>query len=168
MNQFIVADSTRCIGCRTCEIACSTAHSPAGAITPATFSPRLKVVKTAMITMPVLCRQCENAPCANACPAGAIVYQQNSVQVRQSLCIGCKACSLACPFGMISVVGTATNDARPPAYHATALKCDICSGRDQGPACVEMCPTGALKLMRPEELERNQRQKQQAVANGLI
>ncbi|MEA9389871.1 4Fe-4S dicluster domain-containing protein [Acerihabitans sp. TG2] len=170
MNQFIVVDSTQCIGCRTCEIACATAHSPERTVSPATFSPRLKVVKTAMITMPVLCRQCENAPCANACPAGAIVYQQNSVQVRQSLCIGCKACTLACPFGMISVsiIGTAVADTRPAAHYATALKCDMCSGRSQGPACVEMCPTGALNVMRPEMLEHNQQQKQRRVASGII
>jgi electron transport protein HydN len=170
MNQFIIADSTQCIGCRTCEVACATAHSPAGTVSPVAFTPRLKVVKTAMITLPILCRQCENAPCANACPAGAIVYQQNSVQVRQSLCIGCKACTLACPFGMISVsaIGPAVEDARPATHYATAFKCDMCSGRSQGPACVEMCPTGALKVMQPEALERSQRQKQLHAASGLI
>jgi len=69
---------------------------------------------------------------------------------------------------MISVIGASVEGARPAAYHATALKCDMCSGRGQGPACVEICPTGALKLMRPEELERNQRQKQQHTASGFI
>lgn len=170
MNQFIVADSTQCIGCRTCEVACATAHSATGILSPEAFAPRLKVMKTARITTPVLCRQCENAPCANACPAGAIRYRQNSVQVLQSLCIGCKACALACPFGMISVSVSTTPAAgsQPAVYQATALKCDMCGGRSQGPACVEMCPTGALKLMRPEALDHDQRQKQRYAASAVL
>ncbi len=170
MNQFIVADSTQCIGCRTCEIACATAHMPDSALSAGTFSPRLKVVKTAMITTPVLCRQCENAPCANACPTGAIRYQDHSVQVQQSFCIGCKSCTLACPYGMItvSVAGMPASATRPAVYHAMAYKCDICRGRNQGPACVEVCPTGALRLIHPDELQRDQRQKQRQMAKNVL
>lgn len=170
MNQFIIADGSQCIGCRTCEIACATAHSGGAAVTTQNFAPRLKVVKTSSVTTPVLCRQCENAPCANACPTGAIRYLDNSVQVLQSLCVGCKSCVLACPYGMISVSAApmAATATRPAAYRATALKCDICSGRDQGPACVEACPTGALKLMRADELERRLKQLQRHAANGAL
>lgn len=166
MNQFIIADSSQCIGCRTCEVACASAHSVASRLDPHNFMPRLKVVKTANITTPVLCHQCENAPCANACPTGAIRYGNNSVLVLQSLCIGCKSCTLACPFGMISVsIDTrAANAAQPASSLSTAHKCDICRGRERGPACVEACPTGALKLMRPEALSRDQAQKQRNAA----
>lgn len=162
MNKFVVADSSRCIGCRTCEIACSLAHD-SQSLVAGRFSPRLNVVKTAAITLPVICHQCENAACANVCPAGAIRYDNDSVQVRQSLCIGCKACTLACPFG---VIGMRDVPLAEGAHRAVAYKCDVCEGREQGPACVEVCPTGALTLMRPQELQRIQRQRQQAAANG--
>ncbi|NDL64571.1 4Fe-4S dicluster domain-containing protein [Acerihabitans arboris] len=170
MNHFIIADSSQCIGCRTCEIACAAAHSGPSGLNPQNFAPRLKVVKTERITTPVLCRQCENAPCANACPTGAIHYLDNCVQVRQSLCIGCKTCALACPYGMITVgaVPVAATATRPVARRASALKCDLCGERDRGPACVEACPTGALKVVRMNQLELGQSLKQRRAANGAL
>ncbi len=166
MNKFVVADSGQCIGCRTCEIACSQAHSADGGVAPGNFAPRLRVVKTANITVPMLCRQCENAACANACPKGAIRYDNDSVRVRQSACIGCKACTLACPFGAISLRAIPAAGADAAGFRTVAYKCDVCAGRDGGPACVAVCPTGALKLMYPQELQQTQRQKQQAAARG--
>ncbi|TKI07170.1 4Fe-4S dicluster domain-containing protein [Martelella alba] len=163
MNSFVIADSRQCIGCRTCEIACALAHDD-GNISGNAFAPRLTVVKTAQITLPVLCRQCENAACANVCPAGAIRYGADSVEIRASLCIGCKACSLACPFGVIGLRDIPLSNGG--GHRFAAYKCDICSERDQGPACVEVCPTGALKLMRPQELSQIQRQRQQSAAAG--
>jgi electron transport protein HydN len=164
MNKFVIADSSQCIGCRTCEIACSLAHSATGEIGPASFAPRLTVVKTGQITMPVLCRQCENAACANVCPKGAIRYMNDSVTVLPSICIGCKACALSCPYGVINLKtmpGTGSIGHRTVAY-----KCDLCAGRNHGPACVEVCPTGALKLMGTPEIQRIQRQKQENAAGG--
>jgi Fe-S-cluster-containing hydrogenase component 2 len=49
MNRFILADSTKCIGCRTCEVACVVSHQQdqdCAAISPQTFSARIRVVKT--------------------------------------------------------------------------------------------------------------------------
>ena len=99
MNRFVIADPSKCIGCRTCEIACAMAHQPVGAeeaLTPHNFAPRLTVIRNAKVTTPVLCRQCDDAPCVRACPSGAIVYSADSVQVIQSRCVGCKTCVVAC------------------------------------------------------------------------
>ena len=107
MNRFIVAEPQSCIGCRTCEVACAMAHpldQGAEALTAQNFRPRLTVMKSAKVSTPVLCRQCDDAPCLNACPNGAIVYSQDSVQVLQDRCVGCKTCMLACPFGVMQVV----------------------------------------------------------------
>ena len=70
MNRFIVADSTRCIGCRTCEVACAVAHQ--GSVSANAFTPRIRVVKGGSYTTAVGCHQCEDAPCANVCPTQAI------------------------------------------------------------------------------------------------
>ncbi len=50
------------------------------------------------------CRQCEDAPCANVCPNGAISRDKGFVHVMQERCIGCKTCVVACPYGAMEVV----------------------------------------------------------------
>lgn len=174
MNRFVIADSTMCIGCRTCEIACVVAHSDSNhpsAITPQAFAPRLRVMKTFDVSSPILCRQCENAPCANNCPNGAIIYGADSVQVLQSLCIGCKTCMVVCPYGAMSIVPKAVptgTDTVGATRAVEAHKCDLCKGRSNGPACVEVCPTSALRLIGPETLQAMMREKQQRAALGDV
>ncbi len=102
MNFFVIADSRRCIGCFACQAACVENHRRAGL----QAYPRLIVTDTAEGTMPVQCRQCEDSPCAVVCPVKAIVLRDNSVRLNESLCIGCKMCGLACPFGVILPGGT--------------------------------------------------------------
>ena len=145
MNDFIIADPGRCIGCRTCEIACVMAHGNnlvLGNLTVENFTPRLRVIKTGKVTVPIQCRQCEDAPCIKSCTAKAIVQKDNSVQVIPGLCIGCKACLMACPYGAMDLVLTAM----PTDGHSKveALKCDLCRKQDGGPACIRVCPTKAL------------------------
>ncbi|MGQ9371037.1 4Fe-4S dicluster domain-containing protein [Azospirillum sp. ST 5-10] len=121
-------------------------------LSSSSFTPRLKVVKTATVSTPVMCHHCEDAPCVNACPSHAIGYRQNSVQVDQERCLGCKSCMMACPFGAMDVVTvTAVKQVAgikmSLGVKAQAHKCDLCVGRDGGPACVETCPTKALYVM---------------------
>jgi electron transport protein HydN len=155
MNRFIVAEPSRCIGCRTCEIACVLAHLGAGdvgGLAAATFAPRLRVIKSLNVSTPVTCHHCDDAPCLNACPSHAIVYRQNSVQVEQERCLGCKTCVVACPFGAMEVVTVpATRQFAgltvTLGVKAEAQKCDLCIDRIGGPACISVCPTDALHLM---------------------
>ncbi|STT82489.1 electron transport protein HydN [Klebsiella pneumoniae] len=75
MNQFLIANAQRCIGCRTCEVACAVAHQQAqdvAALSTNHFAPRIRVVKSGDISTAMACRQCEDAPCASVCPQGAI------------------------------------------------------------------------------------------------
>lgn len=147
MDRFIIADSTKCIGCRTCEVACVVSHQEnqdCAALTPSAFTARIRVVKTGTFSTAVTCHHCEDAPCANICPVGAISRVNGAVYVEQALCIGCKSCMLACPFGAMQVTVTHAK--------AQALKCDLCQHRENGPACVEACPTQALSCVDPERL----------------
>jgi glutamate synthase small subunit-like protein len=67
--------------------------------------------------------------------------------VEQQKCIGCKACVVACPFGTMDIVVTASGK-------VSAQKCDLCAGRPQGPACVENCPADVLALATPHILNQ--------------
>ncbi len=150
MNRFIIADATKCIGCRTCEVACAVSHQEnqdCAALSPDEFISRIRVIKDHSWTTAVACHQCEDAPCANVCPVDAISREHGHIFVEQSRCIGCKSCMLACPFGAMEVVSSRKK--------ARAIKCDLCWHRETGPACVEACPTKALQCMDVEKVQRH-------------
>lgn len=171
MNRFVIADMAQCIGCRTCEIACVVSHSPenkVSAITPEQFHPRLSVMKSFAVSTPILCHQCEDAPCENACPNSAIITGSHGVQVLASRCIGCKTCMLVCPFGAMTIIERSAEITRAAdnAPRAQAHKCDLCHSRESGPACIEVCPTNALKLVTPMVLASLQRDRQLRAARS--
>jgi len=160
MNRFIVAEANKCIGCRTCEVACVVSHQAAqdcSVVSPEAFQPRIRVVKTGMLSTAAVCRQCEDAPCGAVCPTQAISRRGDFVDVDQARCIGCKTCMVACPYGAMEVVTVA-------AHQVQALKCDLCWHRDAGPACVEACPTSALRCMDPKQLEQISADKRRRAA----
>ena len=167
MNRFVVAEPSKCIGCNTCMAACSEAHKSEGLQS----QPRIQVTKTWEHTGPILCHHCEDAPCARVCPVNAIQMKGDSVQLDEKTCIGCKMCVLACPFGAITPNGTGlagvagiavtmpNSQARldptlvwEQGVHTVAVKCDLCSSSEEGPACVRSCPTEALYLVEDDRL----------------
>ena len=173
MSRFVVADPKKCIGCQTCEIACVDAHTQHNMFLDSAaemrFNPCLKVVKTATFSVPTQCRQCENAPCANACPNGSLYEADGVIQLNKQTCIGCKTCMLACPFGAFELIeyseaGSAvsqpglkyTNDGSQLQAKSKLVvnKCDMCSERTNGvgPACVQMCPTEALRVVETQNI----------------
>ena len=147
MTHFILADADACIGCRTCEVACALEHSTESL----PFAPRLTVLRLDTLSVPVVCHQCDNAPCVAACPVGALGIGNERVEANSSACIGCQSCVVSCPFGAISI-GAA----------AEIVKCDLCYGRERGPACVDVCPTSALRKITENELRTLQQQRQRA------
>ena len=94
------------------------------------------------------CRQCEDAPCVRVCPTGATYRTETYTAVDQRLCIACRLCMIVCPFGAIhvAVIEMAGREKK------TAIKCDLCADRPEGPACVDACPTQALSLRYPAEV----------------
>ncbi|WP_447855663.1 4Fe-4S dicluster domain-containing protein [Enterobacter sp. WI-ESBL-E8] len=148
MTSFIMANPASCIGCRTCEIACALEH----ATEHAAFAPRLTVLRLNTLSVPVMCHQCENAPCVGACPVGALTMGDERVEADAARCIGCQSCVVACPFGVITVE-VAKNQA------VTIVKCDLCYGRERGPACIDVCPTAALSKITGEALAEMQKQR---------
>lgn len=161
MNRFILADAQKCIGCRTCEVACVMAHQQTGsaAVSASTFTPRIRIIKGSYVSTAVACRHCDDAPCVGVCPTGALVMGSDAVQVREANCIGCKGCMMACPFGAIEIVA-AQNDTAA----MKVIKCDLCEQRDAGPACVAACPTGALRCMDGRSLRDSASDKRRRAA----
>ena len=102
MNRFVLANSRRCIGCYACVAGCVETHRTAGL----QAYPRLYILHTPAGTMPVQCRHCESPACAAVCPVKAITVRNHSIALNETLCIGCKLCGLACPFGAIIPGGT--------------------------------------------------------------
>lgn len=136
MNRFIMANSQQCLGCHACEIACVMAHNDEQhVLSQHHFHPRITVIKHQQQRSAVTCHHCEDAPCARSCPNGAISHVDDSIQVNQQKCIGCKSCVVACPFGTMQIVLTPVAAGK---VKATAHKCDLCAGRENGPACVEI------------------------------
>lgn len=169
LNSFVKAEPSRCIGCRTCAIACVVAHEgkrifeidPDGYA----FNPRLFMVKTAKLSAPVQCRHCENPACKQACTSNAISIKENAVVIDAHKCIGCKNCVIACPFGAVEIVETA-EIARDGTNRRVANKCDLCKDAGGKPSCVRVCPTEALTLVTEEKFDGCLSDKRKAALEG--
>ena len=162
MNRFIMANSQQCIGCHACEVACVMAHNDEQhVLSERHFHPRITVLNSGAQNSPVTCHHCENAPCALSCPNGAISKCDDSVQVNQQKCIGCKACMVACPFGTMEIIVTPLDNG---SAKASAYKCDLCLTRPQGPACIENCPADVLMLATPDVLDNLAKSRRQRTA----
>jgi len=162
MNDFVVADPGKCIGCRTCEVACVLAHSQDGSVeklTVANFCSRLKVMTTAKVTTPIQCRQCEDAPCVKACPKKVLIQEDHSVQVVANACIGCKSCIMACPYGAIEIASVDTGGVE-------VIKCDLCRHHEGGPACIKVCPTKALYKISGSNMVAQVQNRRKRAAQG--
>jgi len=152
--------------------------------------PRLSMMRSAKESAPQLCHHCEDAPCAGVCPVNAINRVEGAVQLNESLCVSCKLCAIACPFGAIEMSGSrplhipanANSPKAPPAppaparvsslldwvpgIRAVAVKCDLCDFDEGGPACIRTCPTGALRMVNTRDIARASKRKRELTLNG--
>ncbi|MFH1134846.1 MAG: 4Fe-4S dicluster domain-containing protein [Pseudomonadota bacterium] len=140
MSKNLVIDISRCTGCGYCELICSFAHH--NEFNPLKARIQVSVFIEKALAVPVVCYQCEDPWCVKACPAGALAIETDStgearlIAVNKDRCVGCKMCTLACPFGCIVV------------SDGVAEKCDLCHG---DPQCVKFCRAGALSFKDPRE-----------------
>ena len=129
--QALQIDPGRCTGCKQCELACSWVQ--VGVFQPARSVIRVHVFDEQASFAPYACFQCDEAWCMQACPVNAIDVDETTGAkiVIDEVCVGCKLCVLACPFGTIFYDADADR----------ASKCDLCAG---DPACAHACPTDAI------------------------
>jgi anaerobic dimethyl sulfoxide reductase subunit B (iron-sulfur subunit) len=151
MSYAFHLDLSRCTGCFACVVACMDQNDVEAGSEPSAWRQVFTIEigagdEARLQHVSLACMHCEDAPCLIACPSGAISREPGTgiVTVSADLCIGCHSCSIACPFGV-------------PRFgkDGTMQKCDLCSVRIENgldPACVRVCPTGALHYGRPNEL----------------
>ena len=134
MEKLLVFDSGKCVGCRTCEMACSLTQT--GVCNPASSRRRVIHFDKIALDVPMQCQQCDDPACMNICPSKAIYLDGDTGAklINHDKCIGCKMCMIACPFGAISV----------DPLSRKVVKCDLCVGE---PACASFCPTDAIEYI---------------------
>lgn len=144
---YIRTNQERCISCKACEVHCKAKNKvPLGAKLGILVSsgPVAKGGNPKILNLFMPCFQCEQPWCVSACPTGAMIRREEDgiVYVSAELCVGCKACIVACPW-------------KVPQWDeisGKAIKCDFCRDRiDRGqePACVTGCTARALDFVRP-------------------
>ena len=161
----VLVDTTLCVGCRSCEVACAEAnHLPEPAGGEEAFAVRRETDQRTFTVVNAFqvrdgeetryaksqCMHCVDPACVSACPARALEKTAaGPVIYTGSRCLGCRYCMLSCPFDVPKFEYD-----KPIPY---VRKCTFCAERQaqgQPPACTEACPTGALTFgLRKDLLE---------------
>lgn len=168
-----LTDSTLCIGCKACEVACKEwndvpedgllwsglSYDNTLALGASTWR-HVKFLEQDPVAgrggnsgdglswqfSSDVCKHCEEAGCLEACPTGSIFRTEfGGVFVQPDICNGCGYCVVGCPFGVI--------DRRPE--DGRAFKCTFCYDRQKvglEPACAKACPTESIVFGELEEL----------------
>jgi len=173
-------DTTICIGCKACEVACKEwnqlpedgllftgmSYDNTAALGASTWRHVSFVERPVPLTgqetglgnfswllMSDVCKHCQRAGCLEACPTGAILRTEfDSVYVQPDICNGCGYCVVACPFG---VIDRRQDDGR-------AWKCTLCYDRlkgDMEPACAKACPTDSILFGDLDELKERAQER---------
>ncbi len=177
-------DTTVCIGCKACEVACKEwnglsswnggANTLSGNSYDNTrqldgqhwrhvkFIEQFEADRTGgrWLMMSDVCKHCVHAGCLEVCPTGAIIRTEyDTVVIQSDVCNGCRACIPACPFGVIEI--NPVND--------TAMKCTLCYDRMQNgltPACAQACPTASIQFGTISELRERATTRLQQLQDG--
>jgi formate dehydrogenase iron-sulfur subunit len=177
-------DTTVCIGCKACEVACKEwnnlpaddvgltgcSYDNTGALSANTWrhvafversgeggvrADKQTPFQSGWLMMSDVCKHCHNPPCLEACPTGALFKTEfDTVVVQQDVCNGCGYCVPACPFGVVDV----------SAIDGKAHKCTLCYDRLKGglePACAKSCPTDAIQFGEVSDLVRRAKKRVQ-------
>jgi formate dehydrogenase iron-sulfur subunit len=177
-------DTTVCIGCKACEVACKqwnqlpadgfgwtgNSYDNTGELS-ATSWRHVKFVEQfaeqqtrdgRWLMMSDVCKHCVAAPCQQACPTGAIIHNEfANVYIQPDICNGCAYCVAACPFGVIT----------RSTFSGHAHKCTLCYDRQKDglvPACAKACPTASIQFGPIDDLrERAHRRVEELHERGV-
>jgi Fe-S-cluster-containing hydrogenase component 2 len=136
-------DESACASCGMCILVCAATHG--NEIGWSSSGIWLDRHPFQCVYDTVACRQCNAPDCYFSCHAegGEAIFidaRTGARAIDASKCIGCGKCMDACVFSPPRITLDSERN--------IAVKCDLCSGRPEGPACVEFCPHQALTLER--------------------
>ncbi|PKP09012.1 MAG: 4Fe-4S ferredoxin [Bacteroidetes bacterium HGW-Bacteroidetes-4] len=165
--KAVLYDSTRCVGCQSCEFACAETNGlpeptdvPETGVVRQLDETRRTVINSyetskGEVFVKQQCMHCNQPACAAACLTKAMFKnQEGPVTWRGNKCMGCRYCMVSCPF-----------DIPKFEYHSAnpkIVKCTMCVDRlaeGELPACVENCPAEALTFGTREELIKEARRR---------
>ncbi len=177
-------DTTLCIGCKACEVACKewnelpqdgytftgTSYDNTGELSAYTWRHVAFVEqfertdgqahpegKGRWLMESDVCKHCTHAGCLDVCPTGAIIRTEfGTVVIQDDVCTGCGYCVVACPFGVIS----------EKTQEGTMGKCTLCYDRlkvGEVPACAKACPTESIQFGPVDELKERAEQRLKGV-----
>jgi formate dehydrogenase iron-sulfur subunit len=180
-------DTSVCIGCKACEVACKEWNQlpsddkgflgesldNTGELGGSTWR-HVKIIDNvpdetmgegngkAFLLMSDVCKHCKHASCMDVCPTGAIIRTEfDTVFIQDDVCNGCRNCIAACPYDVIDI-----NEEKN-----VAQKCTLCYDRLQGglePACAKACPTESIQFGPLDELRQKAKKREaQLHAQGL-
>lgn len=147
MRMIFDLDMKKCVGCGACAIACMDQNDLRPEKGDKLFrnvgNTESPVDYAKIKFLSIGCMHCDDAPCISACPCSVFEKNERGITVyNNERCIGCHSCLLACPYGA-------------PTFGSSGVmeKCNGCEVRLENgllPACVRICPTGALTCMDEE------------------
>jgi formate dehydrogenase iron-sulfur subunit len=185
-------DTSICIGCKACEVACrewnqlpsegvgslGDSLDNTGELSGQTWR-HVQIIDNvpdetmgtgdgkAFLLMSDVCKHCTHASCMDVCPTGAIIRTEfDTVFIQEDVCNGCRMCISACPYNVIDI----------DPERDVARKCTLCYDRLQGgmqPACAKACPTesiafGPLSELRPRAEKRLAKLHDQGLAEANL
>ena len=139
---FLV-DTSLCIGCNACENACKNYYQQEASVhwRKVYYMQEKDLPQPLRVGVSLVCNHCDDPACLKACPAGAYSKDQHGlVRHDNDRCIGCKLCTMACPYNV-------------PCYDKNlgkVTKCEMCAdrlARGEEPVCVASCPMGAIRVI---------------------
>jgi formate dehydrogenase iron-sulfur subunit len=172
-------DTSVCIGCKACEVACKEwnavpedglmftgmSYDNTGSLSASTWRHVAFIEQigrpgeasgadgSRWLMSSDVCKHCSEAACLDVCPTGALMRTEfGTVVVQDDICNGCGYCVTACPFG---VIARSDVDGR-------AHKCTLCYDRlgdGLTPACAKACPTESIQFGPLDELRERARQR---------
>lgn len=164
-KKIMAIDVSLCVDCNNCVDACGRRHGHSR------LDRHTQGVQIGANHIPSACYHCEDPKCL-LCDTGGIIREPSGeIRIVEENCIGCGSCASRCPYDNIKMVSreqpAAVNvvssllqllhiykpaPAPEPKGPLLAVKCDLCVGFDDGPACVRACPTGAAQRISLAEI----------------